>query len=85
MLTITLYSKSGCHLCEDIKAELANLQDAYPHYLVEVDITEDKALFDRYRYTIPVVQIGQKELQAPVSTAQLIAVLKEAESGESHI
>ncbi len=75
MLTITLYSKPGCHLCEDVKAILANLQARYPHQLVEIDIRGDRALFARYHLTIPVVQIGDVALEAPITAVQLEAAL----------
>ena len=38
MLTVTLYTRKGCGLCEEAKAELAALEKEYPHRLAEVDI-----------------------------------------------
>ncbi|MCB8983156.1 MAG: glutaredoxin family protein [Ardenticatenaceae bacterium] len=80
MLTITLYTKDGCGLCDEVKAELAVLAAAYPHRLVEVDITQDADLFARYRYTIPVVEIGAVTLQAPITAVALIDALQTAVS-----
>jgi len=80
MLTITLYSKEGCGLCEEVKAELAVLATAYPHRLEEVDITQDADLFARYHYTIPVVEIGAVTLQAPITAVSLIDALQTAVS-----
>lgn len=77
MLEITLYTKNGCGLCEEVKHELAQLQTAVPHHLTEVDITKDEALFATYRYRIPVLQIGTKTLAAPISQPQLAAWLAE--------
>lgn len=81
MLTVTLYTKPGCHLCENVKDILANLQASYPHKLVEFDIREDRALFARYHLTIPVVRIGKVELEAPVTAVQLAAALARGEIG----
>ena len=38
MLTVTLYTRKGCGLCEEAKAELAVFEKEYPHRLAEVDI-----------------------------------------------
>lgn len=75
MLKVTLFTKAGCHLCEDVEAALAALQTQYPHKLVTVDITTDEALFARYRFTIPVVRVGDVELSAPITAVQLAQLL----------
>ena len=36
---VTLYTKPGCHLCEEAEAELKRLERRYPHTLTLVDIT----------------------------------------------
>jgi glutaredoxin len=79
MLTVTLYTKAGCGLCEEVKDELAELAADYPHHLREVDITEDTDLFARYRYTIPVVKAGIQMLKAPITKSQLEAALQTAD------
>ncbi len=77
MLTVKLYTKQGCHLCEDVKAQLAALSLVYPHSLVEIDIYNDPDLLRAYHLIIPVVEIGEVRLQAPITNAQLTAVLQE--------
>ena len=76
MLTVTLYTKDGCGLCDEVKAELADLAKAFPHDLQEVDITKDADLFARYRFSIPVVKIGEQTLKAPITKSQLQAALQ---------
>ena len=76
MLTVTLFTKTGCSLCDKVKESLDALQNSFPHQLQEVDITQDEALFQKYRYTIPVVQIGKVELAAPITAVQLQQVLQ---------
>ncbi len=78
MVEVTLFTKAGCHLCEDVKAELAGLTAVYPHHLTVIDITIDRELFARYPLTIPVVRIGAAELQAPISRDQLKSALANA-------
>ncbi len=76
MVDVTLYTKAGCHLCEEVKEVLAGLTAVYPHHLIEIDITQDPDIFSRYHYTIPVVHVGQIELQAPITTTQLKTALE---------
>jgi glutaredoxin len=76
MITVTLFTKAGCGLCDEVKDALDGLQASYPHQLKEVDITEDAALFEKYHYTIPVVEIGNQVLAAPITAVQLKQALK---------
>ena len=71
MQTIILYTKNDCHLCSDVKNHLSTLRHAYPHKLVEIDITQDADTFALYRFSIPVIEIGDTTLRAPITTAQL--------------
>jgi glutaredoxin len=80
MLTVTLYTKAGCGLCDEVKAELAQLAAEYPHHLLEVDITQDAELFARYRYAIPVVAVGTATLKAPITAVALTHALRTAVS-----
>lgn len=71
MLQIQLYTKDPCPLCDDVKELLEAVRDTYPHQLQEVDITQDHDLNARYRFQIPVLQIGDKQLKAPIGMAEL--------------
>ncbi|MFO7683885.1 MAG: glutaredoxin family protein [Chloroflexota bacterium] len=75
MMTVALYTKDGCGLCAEAKAELARLAAVYPHELQEVDITQDADLFARYRFVIPVVKLGDVVLKAPLTAVQLSTAL----------
>lgn len=74
-LTITLYTRKDCHLCDQAKAELASLQDQYPHRLVEVDIDSDPALQKAYLVEIPVIEVGPYILKSPFDKQKLLMVL----------
>jgi len=52
---IRLYGKPGCHLCEQAEELLEDLGREHPLSVQAIDITSDPALFERYRYEIPVV------------------------------
>lgn len=83
MVTIRLYSKPECGLCQEVKGTLRWLSARYPHELDEIDITQDADLFARYRFSIPVVEIGETRLKAPIDDAELKAALATAVSSQS--
>jgi glutaredoxin len=60
--TVTLYTRPGCHLCEEARAELDRLRGEAPFALEEVDIEHDPALHARYLERIPVVALDGEEL-----------------------
>jgi glutaredoxin len=62
MKTVTLYGRPGCHLCDDARAVLRQIQEARPFVLHEVDIETDDGLFKRYLERIPVVALDGEEL-----------------------
>lgn len=78
MLEVILYTKDECPLCDHVKADLAMLAATFPHSLREVDITEERDLYLKFRYLIPVVMVGEQRLQAPISAVQLAAALRRA-------
>ena len=80
MLQVTLLTKAGCGLCDEVKELLDVHASLYPHQLNLVDITTAPDLLRRYRYTIPVVKIGDTVMNAPISDAQLLEALKTAVS-----
>jgi uncharacterized membrane protein/glutaredoxin len=79
MMHVTLYSKSGCPLCEEARALLDSLRKEIPHELVEVDVEADPALRALYGEAVPVVQVGPYTLRAPISDTDLRVSLRAAE------
>ena len=51
METVTLYTRPGCGLCDEMKAEL----ERRGYRVREVDIDQDEALTRQYGWDIPVV------------------------------
>jgi len=85
MLTVTLYVRKDCHLCEVVRADLASLQTDYPHRLVEVDIESDALLLKRYLEKVPVVEVGPYRLSAPISVQSLRMTLGAANDRRSQL
>lgn len=75
MLTVTLYMREECHLCEKAKEDLESLQEQYPHRLVEVDIDSDPALQQAYLVEIPVVEVGPYRIKAPFDRQKLMMTI----------
>lgn len=71
MLTVTLYTRKDCKLCDEVKSDLAELHSRYPHRLIELDIESDAILLERYGALIPVVETGPYTLQAPITKQKL--------------
>ena len=64
-MQVILYSKPDCSLCDQLKVDLAEMQHEVEFELVESNIEEDADLFERFRYLIPVLEIGDGELLYP--------------------
>ena len=61
MIEIVLYSKPGCCLCDEVKAQLARLRRAVPFDMSEVNILDDPETFEQFREEIPVVFVNGKK------------------------
>jgi glutaredoxin len=58
MAEVVVYSRAGCHLCEEAIAALVALHgEGYRFNLHEVDIESDELLLRRHLERIPVVEI----------------------------
>jgi glutaredoxin len=78
---VTLYTRPGCHLCEEAKAAIAPLLREFGAVLREVNIDEDAVLKERYGWDIPVIFIGtHKAAKHRVDLAQFRRQLEEAGS-----
>jgi glutaredoxin len=57
MPVVTLYSRPGCHLCDEARAEILAMRRALPFDLREVDIETEARLTRAYLERIPVVEV----------------------------
>ena len=58
MTEVVVYSRPGCHLCEEAIERIAGLHgEGYRFGLHEVDIESDELLLRRHLERIPVVEI----------------------------
>ena len=57
---LTLMTRPGCHLCDDMRAVIAVVQRTRAIELREIDISTDRALERRYGHDIPVLCHGER-------------------------
>ena len=65
MIKFTLYSRSYCHLCDDMLDALSAMQDDATRFEVDViDVDADEALVARFDELVPVLfgDLSQPEL-----------------------
>jgi glutaredoxin len=55
MTKVTIYSRPGCHLCDDMKDLVRKVATAIPLTLEDIDIFGDDELEARYGLEIPVL------------------------------
>ncbi len=76
-LRLQLYSRPGCHLCEDVRALCDRLAAEFPLALSEVNIETDPGLCARYDREVPVLFIdGRKAVKYRTTEATLRRLLR---------
>ena len=76
---VTLYTRPGCHLCEEAKAAIAPLLREFGEALREVNIDEDVVLRERYGWDVPVIFLGaHKVAKHRVNVEQFLRQLRDA-------
>jgi glutaredoxin len=70
---VIFYTKAGCHLCEEAQDMLEEVAEQRVYTLTEIDIRSDMAVFELYRYRIPVIIINQTTLLEGRIDAQELA------------
>ena len=78
MAALTIYSRPGCHLCDEMKAIVRRVADAEkpPLAVEEIDISTDADLEARYGLEIPVLLVdGRKVAKYRVTEADVRRML----------
>jgi uncharacterized membrane protein len=78
MISVTLYSRAKCELCEKAKSQLMALQDLIPHRLTVIDIDSEPSIHNSYAMDIPVVEVGSFKLKAPFTQQDIKRTLMAA-------
>lgn len=79
-MRLTIYSKPGCHLCDEMKSLVHRVvaeRTGGGIAIDEIDISGDRELLDRYGLEIPVLLIdGKKVAKYRVSEEELRGMLE---------
>ncbi len=75
MIRVTLYYLDGVGDVEQVREALASFQEQIPHELLEIDVSEDSALGEKYGSRVPVVEVGPYTLNTPFSEIDLRVAL----------
>lgn len=84
VVTVKLFTKQGCSLCDKVKQVLESMRQEQPHTLEAVDITDpDKSdWYHKYKYDIPVLHLnGMYWAKHQLSREQAVECLHAARVG----
>jgi hypothetical protein len=80
---LTIYSKSGCHLCDDMKAVARHVARLVPLTIDDIDISGHPELEARYGLEIPVLLVdGVKAAKYRITESELLRVVEGRSSDE---
>lgn len=78
-LEVTLYTRPGCHLCDEAKLRIAPLLAEFGARLREVNIDADPELHERYNLDVPVIFLADRKIaKHRVDPSQFRRQLREA-------
>jgi glutaredoxin len=80
MIPVTIYSRPGCHLCDEMKVVVKQVGATIPLAIEEIDISADPELERLYGIEIPVLfvagkkvakyRVGEQELRRILATKE---------------
>jgi glutaredoxin len=82
---IAIYTRPGCHLCDEMKATVHQVIDALgePINVDEIDISSDPELELRFGQEIPVLMVnGRKSAKYRIKATELQRILETWRRGE---
>jgi glutaredoxin len=76
MHEVLVYSRKGCHLCDVVKDQLAELQHHHDFHWREIDIDADPELTEKFNDEVPVVFVdGRKAFKYRMDPKQFLRTL----------
>ena len=83
---VVLYSRPGCHLCDEARAALDGLRATRPFELRELNVEDDAELERSYGLELPVIAVnGEVVARAPVDIDAVRAALAAARDGDPRV
>ena len=62
MIEFVVYTRHGCHLCEDLLQQLYELQQTHNFNINEVDVDSNPRLIEQYGSQVPVVICENRQI-----------------------
>jgi len=84
VIALTIYSRPGCHLCDEMKAVVHRAVGAIqePIAIEEIDISTDPGLEARYGLEIPVLLVnGKRAAKYRITESELTRILRDRAGG----
>jgi len=75
MKKVQFFTKENCLLCDEAEVLLEAMQAVYPFTIEKIDIYEDDALLEKYQIEIPVVKLGDVELNSTQLTFESLEAM----------
>lgn len=83
MTRVTLFTKEGCHLCDEARKIILAVATEVPFAYAEVHISPGDGHYEKYHLRIPVVEInGNPAFSARVNEKRFRAMVRGAEEPE---
>jgi glutaredoxin len=74
---VILYTRVGCHLCDEAKQQMRELQKRIHFEFREIDIDQDPELRQKYNHEVPVIFIhGKKAFKYRIDAKQFVKRLE---------
>jgi glutaredoxin len=75
-MKVTVYTRSGCHLCDEAKQVIESVRRRATFDYEEFDIDSDPRLRQLYNEEVPVIAIdGKKAFKYRVTAVELLKIL----------
>lgn len=87
MITLTIYSRPGCHLCDEMKTVVRRVARSVTAAITieEIDISTDPDLEARYGVEIPVLLVdGKKAAKYHISEKELMRIVRGRSGGSDY-
>lgn len=62
MTELLLYTRAGCHLCDEMRAGLAALRPRFGFVVREIEVGWEGDLAERYGRLLPVLELAGREI-----------------------
>ena len=86
MTALTLYSRPGCHLCDEMKAVVDRVAAREPLSVEIVDISGDPGLEERYGQEVPVLMVnGRKAAKYRIAEEELVRIVVGRDVGKREV